>query len=379
MNCLNIYRVGLLLAFGLAGIGCAFGTRQVTLTYPPDVKIDGSVVQAETTIKDPNGIKIAVRTFRDERSNKTTIGEVRNGYAMKTSDAIAQNDVAEWITGALAYELKAEGFEVIADEASFSTATAIVSGDVITVYCTALFSYEGEVSFYGSITENEAEIHRNRYTAQGTAGMNWAATSASYGKSLGDALQKAAKAFVIDIKQEISKPSIQVATKELTNALEPLSVETVPLSETAPLPVRSESAPRTVPTAVQPLQSVAPSSTPTRLLSYGYLQWEYTDASKGTFPLEISIAKLGRKEKLGRGERSVAKADAGAYSVLISDPDTNTRNKPNWDPYEVQIDVERSGYTRIVIETDPKGENGIISVSIFSDDELVQKRFIGEK
>lgn len=371
----------LILTLSICGAGCAFGTRQVTLTYPPisGSKTDASVAEAALPPKESNGAKVAVATLRDERSNKTTIGEVRNGFAMKTSDAVAQNDVAEWVTNAIIYELQAEGFDVVTNDADFGSAAAIVSGELITVYCTALFAYEGEVSFYGTIAQNGQEVLRNRYTAQGTAGMNWAATSVSYGKSLGDALQKAAKAFVIDIKQKTLKPSLQVAATEKTSPLEPLADTEAPKS-TEPSQVRVETSPNSLNAIAElPKQTLTPPAKTAPSLGYGYLQWEYSDTSKGNFPLEVVIENLKKKETLSRGERAVTKANAGSYTVVITDPDTSAKSKPNWSPYEIQLDVEDSGYTRLVFETDPKGKNGVISISVFNDDKLNQQRFVVAK
>jgi tol-pal system protein YbgF len=219
----------LLTLSGLCVTGCAFGTRRVALTYPPDAEIakDGSVVlAAEHEAKPANGLTVALQKFRDERSDKVAIGEVRNGYGMQTSVAVAENDVAEWVTDAIRFELEREGFVVMTDPAAFEDTTTLVSGDVITVSCKAMFSYEGEVSFYGTISDGRNELHKERYTAKGTAGLNWAARAESYGKSLADALQQAVRAFVVDIDEAArSSPGTPVKLTLATSSESPEQFE----------------------------------------------------------------------------------------------------------------------------------------------------------
>ena len=120
---------------------------------------------------------------------------------MKTADVVAKNDVAEWVTDAIVEEFQHAGYQVTRGSSSKeSTSGLVVSGEVLTVYCTALFSYEGDVSFTAIVMKDGKELIRKRYTGQGGAGVNWAATSSSYGYSLSEALERAAKDLLRDLR-----------------------------------------------------------------------------------------------------------------------------------------------------------------------------------
>ena len=90
--------------------GCAFGDRVVALRYVPDAKADHATV---------SGKEIYVGSFKDATSNKIKkqgkeIGEVRNGYNIKTASVVSKStDLGPWITQGLSDELKRCGFNVI--------------------------------------------------------------------------------------------------------------------------------------------------------------------------------------------------------------------------------------------------------------------------
>jgi hypothetical protein len=76
-----------------------------------------------------------------------------------------------------------------------------VGGQVVRVYCTALFSYESEVTFYATVHLHGRELLNKRFTGTGGVGMNWAARGKSYDRSLEEALGSAVQQFVSDLKQ----------------------------------------------------------------------------------------------------------------------------------------------------------------------------------
>lgn len=178
---------------GLASLasGCAFGTRRATLGYAP---IRGTFAPITP------GASLVLVQFADQRSDKRAIGEVRNGWGMRTADVVAETDVAEWVTQAVMTELEKTGYKIAkVNTLSTPTTAPVLTGDILTVYCTALFSYEGEVSFFARVRNDGEEILAKRYTGKGSAGLNWAATSSGYADSLTLALANAIHEFVADL------------------------------------------------------------------------------------------------------------------------------------------------------------------------------------
>lgn len=180
---------------------CAFGNRHVTLVYPPEKQSDGTGVKITEAAPLPvNGKTVVLMQFVDQRSNKSIIGEVRNGWGMRTADVVVENDVAGWLTNAVKMELEKSGYRVtVGGQNDDSSAHIALGGEVIQVYCTAMMTYEGEVSFFAQLQKDGKELLRKRYTGKGSAGLNWGASSASYGSSLAEALSVAIKDLVTDV------------------------------------------------------------------------------------------------------------------------------------------------------------------------------------
>jgi hypothetical protein len=191
----------MLLVAVLGAGGCAFGDRTVVLGYPP--KPEGGVVSAALAAETPSpaGAQVTLVPFEDGRARTDIIGDVRNAYGMHTADVVAQNDVAEWVTGAIRTELKEAGFGVVdASSLAASGSAAVVSGEVVNVYSTAYWTYEADVSFYGRVQKGQEILLDKLYSGKESAGTNWAATAESYGQSLGLSLQQAAHRFIADLK-----------------------------------------------------------------------------------------------------------------------------------------------------------------------------------
>lgn len=187
------YRIASVVFCGLVSLtsGCAFGTRHATLGY------------ASTPVVSPStstGTPISLVRFVDQRGEKRAIGEVRNGYGMRTAEVVPDKDIAAWITQGVQAELEKAGYRVsVSETPTTSSPTATLSGDVVTVYCSAMFSYEGEVSFFARLMKDGKEILAKRYTGKGSAGLNWAATSTGYADSLSLALADAIRPLVEDL------------------------------------------------------------------------------------------------------------------------------------------------------------------------------------
>ena len=190
------------MALGITLSGCAFGTREALLQYPPEGKVSAvPEAQAAPSIT-PKKTEILLVAFNDERDNKRLVGTVRNGFGMRTADVIAKNNVQTWVFKAAKKELHDAGYVVITKpDASQSLAT--LSGQITRVFCDAYFTYEGEVSLHVRLMKNGKEILDKLYAGKGSAGMNWAGTSDAYAQSLDLALSDALKRMVSDMNASL--------------------------------------------------------------------------------------------------------------------------------------------------------------------------------
>jgi len=174
--------------------GCAFGTRRPILEY--------------TTIlptAPKNNVAIKVHLFVDERSwSKEKVGDVKNGYGMRCADIIPQNSVTEWVTDALKQELVNAGYNVSDDVSSINE----INGDVLEVYTDAYWNYGGRVKLKIKLLKEQKEVLVKEYSAQKNCGMQWAATAASFGKTLKVTLQDAMKKIIPDINKILLEKTV---------------------------------------------------------------------------------------------------------------------------------------------------------------------------
>lgn len=188
--------------------GCAFGTREATLIYPPTSDGDAKVAPDKVAKPEPREPKIQLLQFRDERTEKNLVGTVRNGYGMRTADVIAKNSVTEWVTQALKLELQSRGFTVVtgAPKEGGEAGTIVISGEILNVFCDMYFSYTGQVSLVVKVSNSAGELYRRHYAGEGSAGLAFAMTAESFAQSLSLALSSAIKKFVGDLEEKLGPP-----------------------------------------------------------------------------------------------------------------------------------------------------------------------------
>lgn len=181
--------------------GCAFGTRQPTLIYPPAPESGATPVANAAAKSAPKNVQIILNPFVDERSDKKGVGTVRNGFGMRTADVIPTNSVPDWVTQALKTELQNHGYTVDVASAAESSkaASAVVSGEILKVFCDMYFSYTGEVSLLVKVSRDGKDVLNKNYSGEGSAGIAWTAAADSYAQSLSLALAAALKPFLADL------------------------------------------------------------------------------------------------------------------------------------------------------------------------------------
>ena len=185
---------------------CAFGTRQPTLIYPPAVESGEKAVAHAAVTPSPKNVRIVLRPFTDQRSDKKVVGTVRNAFGMRTADVIPTNSVTDWVTQALGTELRNNGYTVISDIPTGTSqgSSAVVSGEILNVFCDMYFSYTGQVSLVAKVNKDGEELLNKHYAGEGSAGLAVAMTAESYAQSLALALSAALKQFVAELDQSLA-------------------------------------------------------------------------------------------------------------------------------------------------------------------------------
>jgi len=186
--------------------GCAFGTRQPTLIYPPAVESGEKAVAHAAVMPIPKSVQIVLKPFTDQRSNKKVVGTVRNALGMRTADVIPTNSVTDWVTQALGTELRDNGYTVVSElpSGTLPGSSAVVSGEILNVFCDMYFSYTGQVSLVARVNRDGKEVLNKHYAGEGSAGLAVAMTAESYAQSLALALSSALKQFVSELDKSLS-------------------------------------------------------------------------------------------------------------------------------------------------------------------------------
>ncbi len=186
--------------------GCAFGTRQPTLQYPPTAEPGTNTPPQTAERPAPKNLQIVLGPFTDQRSDKKVVGTVRNGFGMRTADVIPTNSVSDWVTQAMQIELQHSGYTVataVSGGDSPPGQSVVVSGEILNVFCDMYFSYTGQVSLLTKVTKAGKEVLTKHYAGEGSAGIAWGATEESYAQSLALALASALKQFVSDLEKSL--------------------------------------------------------------------------------------------------------------------------------------------------------------------------------
>jgi len=85
--------------------GCAFIDQRVDLSYERIVNARGG--SGELFIAKPKEHQSLIK-----KSTSWVIGTVKNTMGMKTADVITENDIGDWLVGALSQELSVAGYSI---------------------------------------------------------------------------------------------------------------------------------------------------------------------------------------------------------------------------------------------------------------------------
>jgi uncharacterized lipoprotein YajG len=149
---------------------------------------------------------IVLKKFNDERTDKSVVGTVRNGFGMRTADVVASKDVSDWVTSAVGTELRANGYRVVSAAAEDNRGGSVVevSGSVLNAFCDMYMSYTGQVSLLAKVKGRDGELIAKHYSGEGSAGLVMAATGESFAESLSLALRDALRQFMADLDGKLA-------------------------------------------------------------------------------------------------------------------------------------------------------------------------------
>lgn len=180
---------------------CAFGTRTANLSYPPDEDDGGGLISSAKAAEAPSGQAQQVRlSVTDERSKRERIGNVRNTFGMDTADVVTNDDVQAWVDEALMVELENAGYEIVrSTDPVVNDDVIALDAEILEVYCDVYLTYDGDVSLLVTLEREGQEPVKRQFEGEGSVGLNWAATAASYSESLALALQDAISEILVEV------------------------------------------------------------------------------------------------------------------------------------------------------------------------------------
>lgn len=207
--------------FGIIAVltsGCAFGTREIALNYPPQ-ESGSNLAYASEDASNFKRERIILFQFENQRpaiesssfenqTEKDIVGHVRNGYELKNAKIVSSTNVEEWITSAVAYELRKNGYEVLnkKDKTAVSEKHCIkLHGTTLFVYADSFANYNGRIAFNVSIKARSGNKTIFTKTYQGNKKtFNFAASAKGYKQVLEMALADAVYKLVNDINSLLS-------------------------------------------------------------------------------------------------------------------------------------------------------------------------------
>ena len=179
--------------------GCAFGTRYVDLSYPPQKQIAVSSPETRPTISGPR-TQVVILVVNDTRETRDRIGNIRNTYGMDTASILTESNVEVWVRDAIVVELDRLGYQVLDSLSATANASADrLTADVQKVNCDIYMIYDGEVTLRATLERAGEEPAIAQYPVKVSSGLSWAGSGSAAGESLAQALQTAIREMLLDI------------------------------------------------------------------------------------------------------------------------------------------------------------------------------------
>jgi len=180
--------------------GCAFGTRYVHLTYPPDHDIAYEKLESSAPNElVPVSVNILLEV-RDARPDGSPVGNIRNTVGMDTASAISDDNVVIWVQDAITMELAQLGYEVADHRYSDAGASGYaLTTDITKIYCDVYAMYDGEVTLNATLTRQSGESISREFAAKVVSGMSFASSANGIEASIAEALQSAIRQMLLEL------------------------------------------------------------------------------------------------------------------------------------------------------------------------------------
>lgn len=184
----------LLACAALTFAGCAFGSRYVALSYPPEHEGEQPAPQPSAGIRTAG----VVLNVEDVRDNAERIGVVRNGYGIPTASILTEDNVIIWVHDAISTELVKLGYNVVTDVGSEGDLADYdrLDAQLAKLWCDIFMFYDGEVTLRATLHPVQGEPLAGEFPAKVNSGLSWAASGEATGKSLAQAMQASARAML---------------------------------------------------------------------------------------------------------------------------------------------------------------------------------------
>ena len=182
--------LGIILTLGFTQLaGCAYGTRYVELSYPPDKQVEISRPAAQSVASGPRTQHV-ILAVNDARETSDRIGNVRDNFGFDTASILTEDNIAVWVHDAIAFELDRIGYQVSDHRGASSNGSADrLTANVQRVYCDIYMVYDGEVTLQARLERGGQEPVTAEYPAKVSSGLAWALSGSATGESLAQALQ----------------------------------------------------------------------------------------------------------------------------------------------------------------------------------------------
>ena len=188
----------MILAAALTQSGCAFGTRYVDLSYPPENQVEFATAEAETGMRSgpyPGTVALAIW---DKRAEQDRVGNIRNTMGMDTASVLTDDNVSIWVHDAIAAELNSLGYRVTDRHEPLDEPSVTLTADITKVYCDVYAMYDGEVTFVAMLTGPDGETLTREFPAKVVSGISFAGTGTAIQESIAQALQTAIRQMLLE-------------------------------------------------------------------------------------------------------------------------------------------------------------------------------------
>ncbi len=180
--------------------GCAFGTREVTLSpiiangLPPKITVRTEVIQ----VIEPEDARGLSPCF---------VGYVRNGFGIHTADVVNHEPVQEWVQKSLVENLRAAGYNAVG--ANGKNSGLVISSTITKLDCDMYMSYTAVVNITIFLKENKQVIFSKSYEGNASA-LAVLITPGEYQSVLTQAMQNCINSIMPELLAKLAQIKVSI-------------------------------------------------------------------------------------------------------------------------------------------------------------------------